>query len=104
MQGVGLVEDWGGAGANMGPVDMVMGVGVIILGGCPLPFSVKQQSSAFSMILGNQLGNTFVVRGFYAKHWVGMMCSCGVGVLGEAECQGRGLGGGLISSRMWQLL
>jgi hypothetical protein len=44
---------------------------VSILCGCfLLPNSVKQVSSAFSTYLGNQLGITFMVRGFQARHLV----------------------------------
>ena len=111
VQDVGLVGGQSGAGVNMGHVDMMMGVGgvgqqggamastsykVSIPCGCLLlPTSVKQVSSAFPMILGNQLGITFMVRGFQARQWVVVGCSCGVGVFVEAvPGEGSGVGVG----------
>ena len=56
-----------------------------ILHGCLLPFSVMQESSAFSTYLGNQLGITIMVRGFRAGHWVVVVvCLSWVGVSVEA--------------------
>ena len=109
VQDVGLLGGQSGAGVNTGQVDMMMGVGdrwqlgwamastsykVSIPCGCLLlPTSVKQVSSAFSTYLGNQLGITFMVRGFQASHWVVVGCSCGVGVCVEAvPGEGSGVG------------
>ena len=111
MQDVGLVGGQSWAGVNTGHVDIMMGVGgvgqqggamasisykVSIPCGCLLlPTSVKQVSSAFSTYLGNQLGITFMVRGFQASHWVVVGCSCGVGVCVEAvPGEGSGVGVG----------
>ena len=76
-----------------------MGVGqqggaykVSILFECLPPNGVKQESSAFSTYLGNQLGNTDMVRGFQARHWKVVRCSCRVGVFGEPVL-GEGSGG-----------
>ena len=113
VQDVGLVGGQSGAGVNTGHVDMMMGVGgvgqqggamastsykVSIPCGCLLlPTSVKQVSSAFSTYLGNQLGITFMVRGFQARHWdvVVVGCSCWVGVFVEAAVPGEGSGVGV---------
>ena len=95
MHDVGLVGLGSRMGTYMGGVDVMMDLGqqgamvstsyrVSILFECLLPNSVKQESSAFSTYLGNQLGNTDMVRGFQARHWKVVGCSCRVGVFGEA--------------------
>ena len=43
------------------------------------------------MILGNQLGNTLMVRGLKARQWVVVAgCSCGVGVCVVEAVSGQG--------------
>ena len=55
---------------------------------------VKQENSAFSTVLGNQLGITFRVGGFQARHCrVVGGCSCRVGVCGESALE-EGFGDG----------
>ena len=106
MHGVGLV----GCCSRMGIYTwrVVMGVGqqggaykVSILFECLPPNGVKQESSAFSTYLGNQLGITFMVRGFQARHCGVVGCLCRVGVCGEPVL---GEGSGWISTKMWQLV
>ena len=95
---VGVVGQWRGkvhkmAGLGEQSATMTSTSCIIsILDGCLLPASIKQEySQLFSTFLGNQLGNTIMVGDIQAGHWVGVGCSCGVGVCGM-QCQGKGLG------------
>ena len=84
VNGVGLVGHGRGKGVDMGPAYGIVGVGQQ-QGGCLSLTSVKQESPAFSLYLGNQLGITIMVRGLQARQWV-------VGTEVRVEAVGLGLG------------
>ena len=102
VYGVGLVGCWSGDGVYVGPVGQLGGAmgsisscKISILRGCLLPASVKLNSSAFSTYLGNQLGITFMVRGYEARHWDVLGCLARVRVFGETAVPGEGWGMGV---------
>ena len=84
----------GPVGQLGGAMDSISSREISILRECLLPASVKLNSSAFSIYLGNQLGITFRVRGFEARHWDVVVCLGGVRVFGRDSSSRGGLGGG----------